>query len=127
MNASVPYHNMNYNMMNMSSSMSNKSFAVLIKKAIAKMPDTLNTKKEVVLYFRDELDRIVMTKKAAEKAKKTAEAAEKVVEKARKAADKADKKAAEKEAKNAAKAAKAKADKTKKERRSPTRRKKTSY
>ena len=106
--------------------MSNKSFAVLIKKAIAKMPDTLNTKKEVVLYFRDELDRIVMTKKAAEKAKKTAEAAEKVVEKARKAADKADKKAAEKAAK-AAKAAKAKADKTKKERKSPTRRKKTSH
>lgn len=125
MNAHALYHNM----MQMSSSMSNKSFAVLIKKAIAKMPDTLNTKKEVVLYFRDELDRIVLTKKAAAKAKKTAEAAEKVVEKARKAADKADEKAAEKAAKKAAKAkaAKAKADKTKKERKSPTRRKKTSH
>jgi len=63
-----------------------KSLAVLIKKAMAKIPASLDTKKSIDEYYKTTMKEIVMKMKAEEKAMKAAlKAKEKVVEKARKA------------------------------------------
>jgi len=85
-NANVLYHNMR----NSSSSSGENSYPVLIKKAMAKMPMSLNTKKSIDEYYTTAMKKINLKMKAVEKAKKMAAAAEKAkekaVEKARKAA-----------------------------------------
>ena len=92
-NENALYHNM----LNMSSSSSGEnSYSVLIKKAMAKMPMSLNTKKSIDGYYKTAMEKINLKIKAAEKAKKTAEAAEKFIAKAKMAAEKAKEKAAEK-------------------------------
>jgi hypothetical protein len=55
-----------------SASSSDKSIAVLIKKAMAKMPISLNTKKGIDEYYKNAMKEIVMKIKATEKAKKDA-------------------------------------------------------
>jgi hypothetical protein len=55
-----------------SSSSSDKSIAVLIKKAMAKLPMSHNTKKSVDEYYKNAMKEIVMKIKATEKAKKDA-------------------------------------------------------
>lgn len=83
-----------YNMVNMSSSSSGEnSYSVLIKKAMAKMPVSLNTKKSIDEYYKTAMEKINLKIKAAVKAKKTAEAAEKFIAKAKMAAEKAKEKA----------------------------------
>ena len=84
-----------YNMVNMSSSSSSgeNSYSVLIKKAMAKMPVSLNTKKSIDEYYKTAMEKINLKIKAAEKAKKAAEAAEKFIAKAKMAAEKAAEKA----------------------------------
>jgi len=83
-----------------SASSSDKSIAVLIKKAMAKMPLSLNTKKGIDEYYKNAMKEIVLKIKATEKAKKdTLKAKEKVakakkVEKAKKDALKAKEKVA---------------------------------
>jgi hypothetical protein len=66
---------------------------VLIKKAMAKMPMSLNTKKSIDEYYTTAMKKINLKMKSVEKAKKMAAAAEKAkekaVEKARKAVEKA--------------------------------------
>ena len=89
-NANVLY----YNMLNSSSSSSGEnSYSVLIKKAMAKMPVSLNTKKSIDEYYKTAMEKINLKIKAAEKAKKAAEAAEKFIAKAKMAAEKAKEKA----------------------------------
>jgi hypothetical protein len=77
-------------MRNSSSSSGENSYPVLIKKAMAKMPMSLNTKKSIDEYYTTAMKKINLKMKAVEKAKKMAAAAEKAkekaVEKARKAA-----------------------------------------
>ena len=46
------------------------TMAVLIQEAMAGMPDTFNTKKEIEEYFKNALKEIVMKKKEEEKANK---------------------------------------------------------
>jgi len=71
------------------SSSGDKSYNVLIKKAMAKMPMSLNTKKSIDEYYTTAMKKINLKMKSVEKAKKMAAAAEKAkekaVEKARKA------------------------------------------
>jgi hypothetical protein len=55
-----------------SASSSDKSIAVLIKKAMAKMPMSLNTKKGIDEYYKTAMKAINDKKKAEEKAKKDA-------------------------------------------------------
>jgi hypothetical protein len=65
-----------------SASSSDKSIAVLIKKAMAKMPLSLNTKKGIDEYYKNAMKEIVLKIKAKEKAKKDAlKAKEKVAKK----------------------------------------------
>jgi peptidoglycan hydrolase CwlO-like protein len=90
-----------------SASSSDKSLAVLIKKAMAKMPMSLDNKKSIDGYYKDAMEDVHYKMKAVEKAKKDAAAAEKAAEKARLAAVKAAEKAAEKARKAEEKAAKA--------------------
>jgi len=54
------------------SSSGEKSIAVLIKKAMAKMPLSLNTKKGIDEYYKNAMKEIVLKIKATEKAKKDA-------------------------------------------------------
>jgi hypothetical protein len=68
------------------------TMAVLIQEAMAKMPDTLNTKKEIDEYFKNAMKEIVIKKKEEEKVKK---ATTKVVKKP--AAKRGEKKEKEKE------------------------------
>lgn len=89
-NANVHY----YNMLNSSSSSSGEnSYSVLIKKAMVKMPVSLNTKKSIDEYYKTAMEKINLKIKAAVKAKKTADAAEKFIAKAKMAAEKAKEKA----------------------------------
>jgi hypothetical protein len=73
-----------------SASSGDKSIAVLIKKAMAKMPMSYNTKKSIDEYYKTAMKAINDKKKAEEKAKK---ATLKAKEKAKKAALKAKEKA----------------------------------
>jgi glutaredoxin 2 len=83
------YYNMRY-VASTSSSSGDKSYPVLIKKAMAKMPMSLDTKKSIDEYYKNAMVDVNYKMKAVEKAKKDAEkarlAAEKAAEKARKAA-----------------------------------------
>lgn len=90
-NANVLYHNMRNS--SSSSSSGENSYSVLIKKAMAKMPMSLNTKKSIDEYYKTAMEKINLKIKAAVKAKKTAEAAEKFIAKAKMAAEKAKEKA----------------------------------
>jgi hypothetical protein len=63
-----------------SASSSDKSIAVLIKKAMAKMPVSLNTKKGIDEYYKNAMKEIVLKIKATEKAAK-AKKVEKVAKK----------------------------------------------
>jgi membrane protein involved in colicin uptake len=85
------YYNMRY-VASTSSSSSDKSYPGLIKKAMMKMPMSMNTKKSIDEYYKDAMKDVDYKMKTVEKAKKAAE-------KARLAAEKAAKKAAEKAAK----------------------------
>jgi hypothetical protein len=67
MNANTHYYNMPSSA---SSASSDKSLAVLIKKAMAKMPMSHNTKKSVDEYYKNAMKEIVLKIKATEKAKK---------------------------------------------------------
>ena len=69
----------------LSASSSDKSIAVLIKKAMAKMPMSLNTKKGIDEYYKNAMKEIVLKIKATEKAKKDALKAKEKVAKAAKA------------------------------------------
>ena len=69
MNPNTLYYNMPSSA---SSASSDKSLAVLIKKAMAKMPMSHNTKKSVDEYYKNAMKGIVMKIKATEKAKKDA-------------------------------------------------------
>ena len=51
------------------------TMAVLIQEAMARMPDTLDTKKEIDEYFKNAMKEIAMRKKEDEKAKKAADKA----------------------------------------------------
>lgn len=92
---SINANTLYYNMRNSSSSSSSgeNSYSVLIKKAMAKMPVSLNTKKSIDEYYKTAMEKINLKMKAAEKAKKAAEAAEKFIAKAKMAAEKAAEKA----------------------------------
>jgi len=71
-----------YNMASSSSSSGDKSYPVLIKKAMAKMPMSYNTKKSIDEYYKTAMKAINDKKKAEEKAKKAAlKAKEKAVAK----------------------------------------------
>jgi len=63
-----------------------KSIAVLIKKAMAKMPMSLDTKKSIDEYYKTAMKEIVMKMKAEEKATKAANKATKAVAKGAKGA-----------------------------------------
>ena len=65
-----------------SASSGGKSLAVLIKKAMAKMPMSLDNKKSIDEYYTTAMKKINLKMKSVEKAKKMAEAAEKAKEKA---------------------------------------------
>ena len=81
-NANTLYYNMASSSSSASSS-SGKSIAVLIKKAMAKMPMSYNTKKSIDEYYKTAMKAINDKKKAEEKAKKAAlKAALKAKEKA---------------------------------------------
>ena len=92
MNPNTFYYNRNSS--SSASSSGDKSYNVLIKKAMAKMPMSLNTKKSIDEYYKTAMEKINYKMKAVEKAMKAAEKAaekarkdaEKVAEKARKAA-----------------------------------------
>jgi len=71
-NANVLYHNMR----NSSSSSGENSYSVLIKKAMAKMPMSLNTKKSIDEYYTTAMKKINLKMKSVEKAKNMAAAAE---------------------------------------------------
>ena len=92
---SINANTLYYNMRNSSSSSSSgeNSYSVLIKKAMAKMPVSLNTKKSIDEYYKTAMEKINLKIKAVEKAKKAAEAAEKFIAKAKMAAEKAAEKA----------------------------------
>jgi len=80
-NANTLYYNMASSASSASSS-SGKSIAVLIKKAMAKMPMSYNTKKSIDEYYKTAMKAINDKKKAEEKAKKAAlKAKEKAVAK----------------------------------------------
>jgi len=83
-NANTLYYNMASSSSSASSaSSSGKSLAVLIKKAMAKMPMSYNTKKSIDEYYKTAMKAINDKKKAEEKAKKAAlKAALKAKEKA---------------------------------------------
>ena len=68
MNANTPYYNMPRSASSASSS--DKSIAVLIKKAMAKMPMSLDNKKSIGEYYKNAMKEIVLKIKASEKAKK---------------------------------------------------------
>ncbi len=68
MNANTLYYNMPSSASSASSS--DKSIAVLIKKAMAKLPMSHNTKKSVDEYYKNAMKEIVMKIKVTEKAKK---------------------------------------------------------
>jgi len=70
MNANTLYYNMPSSASSASSS--DKSIAVLIKKAMAKLPMSHNTKKSVDEYYKNAMKEIVLKIKATEKAKKDA-------------------------------------------------------
>ncbi len=112
MNPNTLYYNRNSS--SASSSSGDKSYNVLIKKAMAKMPMSYNTKKSIDEYYKTAMEKINYKMKAAEKAMK---AAEKAAEKARKDAEKAAEKARK------AAVAKPKATKTAKGSKKPTERK----
>jgi hypothetical protein len=88
MNPNTLYYNRNSS--SSASSSGDKSYNVLIKKAMAKMPMSLDTKKSIDEYYKTAMEKINYKMKAAEKAMKAAEKArkdaEKAAEKARKAA-----------------------------------------
>jgi DsbC/DsbD-like thiol-disulfide interchange protein len=69
-----------------SASSADKSIAVLIKKAMAKMPMSLDNKKSVDEYYKNAMKEIVLKIKATEKAKKDALKAKEKVAKVAKAA-----------------------------------------
>jgi len=81
------YYNMRY-VASTSSSSSDKSYPGLIKKAMMKMPMSMNTKKSIDEYYKDAMKDVDYKMKTVEKAKKAAEkarlAAEKAAEKAAK-------------------------------------------
>jgi glycine cleavage system protein P-like pyridoxal-binding family len=101
------YYNMKY-MASSASSSSVKSYPVLIKKAMAKMPMSNNTKKSIDEYYKNAMMDVHYKMKAVEKAKKEVEKAKKAAEKARLAAEKAAAKVAKPKAVKAKKAKKAK-------------------
>jgi hypothetical protein len=88
MNPNTLYYNRNSS--SSASSSGDKSYNVLIKKAMAKMPMSLDTKKSIDEYYKTAMVKINYKMKAAEKAMKAVEKArkdaEKAAEKARKAA-----------------------------------------
>jgi hypothetical protein len=67
-----------------SASSSDKSLAVLIKKAMVKMPMSLDNKKSIGEYYKTAMKEIVMKIKATEKAKKDALKAKEKVAKTKK-------------------------------------------
>jgi hypothetical protein len=81
MNANTLYYNMPSSASSASSS--DKSIAVLIKKAMAKLPMSHNTKKSVDEYYKNAMKEIVMKIKVTEKAKKEKAKKEKAVKKPR--------------------------------------------
>jgi hypothetical protein len=83
MNANTLYYNMPSSASSASSS--DKSIAVLIKKAMAKLPMSHNTKKSVDEYYKNTMKEIVLKIKATEKAKKDALKAKEKAAKAAKA------------------------------------------
>jgi hypothetical protein len=83
MNPNTLYYNMPSSASSASSS--DKSLAVLIKKAMAKMPMSHNTKKSVDEYYKNAMKEIVLKIKATEKAKKDALKAKEKAAKAAKA------------------------------------------
>ena len=83
MNANTLYYNMPSSASSASSS--DKSIAVLIKKAMAKLPMSYNTKKSVDEYYKNAMKEIVLKIKAVEKAKKDALKAKEKAAKAAKA------------------------------------------
>ena len=105
---SINANTLYYNMRNSSSSSSSgeNSYSVLIKKAMAKMPVSLNTKKSIDEYYKTAMEKINLKIKAVEKAKKAAEAAEKFIAKAKMAAEKARKAVAKPKAVKGSKTAK---------------------
>jgi histone H1/5 len=109
MNPNTLYYNRNSS--SSASSSGEKSYPGLIKKAMAKMPMSLDTKKSIDVYYKDAMEDVHYKMKAVEKAKKDAAAAEKAAEKARLAAVKAAEKArkAEEKAAKAVKGSKSKA------------------
>jgi colicin import membrane protein len=91
MNPNTLYYNRNSSSSASSASSSgDKSYNVLIKKAMAKMPMSLDNKKSIDEYYKTAMKKINLKMKAVEKAMKAAEKArkdaEKAAEKARKAA-----------------------------------------
>ena len=60
------------------------TMAVLIKEAMANMPDSLNTKKEIEEYFKIAMKEIVMKKKEEEKANKPEKPKKRVAKKPKK-------------------------------------------
>jgi hypothetical protein len=85
MNANTLYYNMPSSGSSASSASStDKSIALLIKKAMAKLPMSHNTKKSVDEYYKNAMKEIVLKIKATEKAKKDAlKAKEKAVKTAK--------------------------------------------
>jgi hypothetical protein len=63
---SNPYYNMRYVASTSSSASSRDTYATLIKRAIAKMPESLNTKKDVDQYYKNEMERVTPTEKKNE-------------------------------------------------------------
>ena len=105
MNPDTLYYNRNSS--SSASSSGEKSYPGLIKKAMAKMPMSLDNKKSVDGYYKNAMEDVHYKMKAIEKAKKDAAAVEKAAEKARLAAEKAAEKAVEKARKAEEKAVKA--------------------
>lgn len=77
------YYNMRY-VASTSSSSSDKSYPGLIKKAMMKMPMSMNTKKSIDEYYKDAMKDVDYKMKTVEKAKKAAEKARLAAEKAAK-------------------------------------------
>jgi len=77
------YYNMRY-VTSTSSSSSDKSYPGLIKKAMMKMPMSMNTKKSIDEYYKDAMKDVDYKMKTVEKAKKAAEKARLAAEKAAK-------------------------------------------
>jgi len=116
MNPDTLYYNRNSS--SASSSSGDKSYPGLIKKAMAKMPMSLDNKKSIDGYYKNAMEDVHYKMKAIEKAKKDAAVAEKAAEKARLVAEKAAEKArkAEEKAAKAVKGSKSKAAKKPSER-----------